>query len=46
MKVAAAHAIADLVSDEELTFDHIMPDMFDERVPKAVAKAVYHAYQE
>ena len=46
MKVAAAHAIADLVSDEELTIDHIMPDMFDERVPKAVAKAVYHAYQE
>lgn len=46
MKVAAAHAIADLVSDEELTLDHIMPDMFDERVPKAVAKAVYHAYQE
>lgn len=46
MKVAAAHAIADLVSDEELTLDHIMPDMFDERVPKAVAKAVYNAYQE
>lgn len=46
MKVAAANAIADLVSDEELTEDHIMPDMFDERVPKAVAKAVYHAYQE
>lgn len=46
MKVAAAHAIADLVSDEELSASHIMPDMFDERVPKAVAKAVYHAYQE
>lgn len=46
MKVAAAHAIADLVDDKELTLDHIMPDMFDERVPKAVAKAVYHAYQE
>ena len=46
MKVAAANAIADLVSDEDLTVDHIMPDMFDERVPKAVAKAVYHAYQE
>lgn len=46
MKVAAANAIADLVSDEELSVDHIMPDMFDERVPKAVAKAVYHAYQD
>lgn len=46
MKVAAAHAIADLVDDKDLTVDHIMPDMFDERVSKAVAKAVYHAYQE
>ncbi len=46
MKVAAAHAIADLVDDKDLTASHIMPDMFDERVPKAVAKAVYHAYQE
>lgn len=46
MKVAAAHAIADLVDDKDLSEEHIMPDMFDERVPKAVAKAVYHAYQE
>lgn len=46
MKFAAANAIADLVDDKDLTVDHIMPDMFDERVPKAVAKAVYHAYQE
>lgn len=46
MKVAAAHAIANLVEDKDLTVDHIMPDMFDERVPKAVAKAVYHAYQD
>lgn len=46
MKVAAANAIANLVDDKDLTVDHIMPDMFDERVPKAVAKAVYHAYQE
>lgn len=46
MKVAAAHAIADLVEDKDLSEEHIMPDMFDERVSKAVAKAVYHAYQE
>lgn len=46
MKVAAAHAIADLVEDKDLSEEHIMPDMFDERVPKAVAKAVYRAYQE
>lgn len=46
MKVAAAHAIAGLVSDEDLTASHIMPDMFNERVPKVVAKAVYDAYRE
>ena len=46
MKVAAAHAIANLVDDKDLSVDHIMPDMFDERVPKAVAKAVYDAYRE
>ena len=46
MKVAAAHAIADLVEDKDLSEEHIMPDMFDERVSKAVAKAVYRAYQE
>lgn len=46
MKVAAAHAIAGLVDDKDLTVDHIMPDMFDERVPKVVAKAVYDAYRE
>lgn len=46
MKVAAAHAIADLVEDKDLSEEHIMPDMFDERVPKAVAKAVYDAYRE
>ncbi len=40
MKVAAAKAIAAIVSDEELREDYIIPGAFDERVAKAVAKAV------
>lgn len=43
MKVAAAHAIADLVSDEELNADYILPAAFDPRVKDAVAKAVAEA---
>lgn len=39
MKVAAAHAIADLAA-EELSADHIIPSPFDERVTQAVADAV------
>lgn len=40
MKVAAAHAIADLVSDEERNEDYIIPGAFDARVAQAVADAV------
>lgn len=40
MKLAAAEALAALVSDEELTADFVMPDPFDPRVAPAVAKAV------
>ena len=39
MKVAAAHAIAELVADE-LSADYIIPSPFDERVTPAVANAV------
>lgn len=39
MKLAAAHALADLVSDEELKPDHVVVNVFDPRVPHAVAKA-------
>ncbi len=46
MKVAAAHAIASLVSDEELNADYILPAAFDERVRDAVAKAVAEAGRE
>ncbi|ERI04654.1 malic enzyme-like NAD(P)-binding protein [Atopobium sp. oral taxon 810] len=40
MKLAAAHAIADIVSADELSEDYIIPSAFDERVAKAVATAV------
>ena len=40
MKMAAAKAIASIVSDEELNEEYIIPGAFDERVAKAVAKAV------
>ena len=43
MKVAAAHALADLISDEELSADYIIPKAFDKRVGPAVAKAVAEA---
>ncbi|MCM1111947.1 MAG: NADP-dependent malic enzyme [Muribaculum sp.] len=40
MKLAAANAIAGLVSDEELNEDNIMPEAFDPRVAELVAEAV------
>ncbi len=43
MKVAAAYAIAGIVSDEELNADYILPAAFDPRVKDAVAKAVAEA---
>ena len=43
MKVAAAYAIAGLVSDEELNADYILPAAFDPRVKDAVAEAVAEA---
>ena len=43
MKVAAARAIASLVSDEELNADYILPAAFDPRVKDTVAAAVAEA---
>ncbi|WP_204791549.1 NADP-dependent malic enzyme [Oscillibacter sp. CU971] len=43
MKMAAAQALAGLISDEELTADYIIPKAFDKRVGPAVAKAVADA---
>ena len=46
MKIAAAKAIADLVSDEELEPDYILPKAFDERVGPAVSAAVSKAAKD
>lgn len=43
MKIAAAKAIASLITDEELNAEYIIPAPFDERVAKEVAKAVADA---
>ena len=43
MKVAAAYAIAELVSDQELNAEYILPAAFDKRVKDAVANAVAEA---
>ena len=43
MKMAAAQALADLISEDELCEDYIIPAAFDKRVGPAVAKAVAEA---
>jgi malate dehydrogenase (oxaloacetate-decarboxylating) len=43
MKIAAAYALAGLVSDEELSPDFIIPEAFDPRVRGAVSSAVAEA---
>jgi len=43
MKIAAAYALAGLISDDELSADYIIPKAFDPRVGKVVAKAVAEA---
>ncbi len=46
MKLAAAQALAELVSDEDLNAQHILPLAFDEGVADAVAAAVAEAARE
>lgn len=46
MKMAAAQALADLISDEELSPEYIIPKAFDPRVGKAVAAAVAKAARD
>jgi len=43
MKIAAARAIAEVISDDELSKDYVIPAPFDERVRDAVADAVKKA---
>lgn len=46
MNTAAAHALAGLISDEELSADSIIPKAFDPRVGPAVARAVAQAARD
>ena len=46
MKVAASHALAGLVSEEELNKDYILPYAFDKRVGPTVAAAVAQAARD
>ncbi len=46
MKIAAALALANLISDEELHEDYIIPAAFDSRVKDAVSKAVAQAARD
>ncbi len=46
MKMAASHALADLVAPEELSENYILPLAFDQRVGPAVAAAVAKAARE
>ncbi|MDO4339553.1 MAG: malic enzyme-like NAD(P)-binding protein [Eubacteriales bacterium] len=46
MKMAAAQALANLISDDELSPDYIIPKAFDPRVGKAVAAAVAKAARD
>lgn len=46
MKIAAANAIASIVSDEELNEEYIIPDPFDKRVVKKVASEVARVARE
>lgn len=43
MKLAAAHAIANIITDEELHAEYIVPSVFDKRVAEAVSKQVEEA---
>ena len=46
MKIAAAHAIADIIAHDELRPDYVIPSVFDRRVMQAVAAAVSRAAVE
>ena len=43
MKIAASYAIANLVSDEDISSEYILPNALDKRIGKAVAQAVTEA---
>ncbi len=46
MKLAAANAMADVIPEEDLSEDYVIPSVFDERVAPAVAEAVSEKAKE
>jgi len=46
MEVAAAHALAEVIPEEELSEDYVIPDVFDERIVPNMAEAVAEAARE
>ena len=46
MKIAASRALSELVTDEELSAEYIIPHAFDPKVGPAVAKAVAQAARD
>ena len=46
MKTAASFALAELVADDELSREYILPKAFDKRIAGAVAAAVAKAARE
>ncbi|MBR2970377.1 MAG: NAD-dependent malic enzyme [Clostridia bacterium] len=46
MKIAAAYALASLVSDEELNPEYVLPGAFDKRVAPSVARAVMESNED
>jgi malate dehydrogenase (oxaloacetate-decarboxylating) len=46
MKLAAAHALAEVIPEEELSEDYIIPGVFDERIVPTMAEAVEEAARD
>jgi malate dehydrogenase (oxaloacetate-decarboxylating) len=46
MMLAAAHALAEVIPEEELSEDYIIPGVFDERIVPTMAEAVQEAARE
>jgi malate dehydrogenase (oxaloacetate-decarboxylating) len=46
MKLAAAHALADVIPEEELSEDYVIPGVFDERIVPTMAEAVEEAARD
>ena len=46
MEIAACKALASLVSDQELSDDYIIPDVFNENVTKAISEAIIKCQSE